>query len=299
LLYKRSLLFTTPLFERQVQPGSWMKIGKATQTALLVSRNVFLGGNVAALSLVGKPRALFRYVGESLLLYRSITSRRGIPQRNVYEVLKPTISNGRNQMGGEQIILGNLHPNGAWFQPEAAYAIDIVSLCLICRMLRPKVVFEIGTLNGYTALHFALNTDEDARVLTLDLPKDSSIPPRLRTDFADDMGINRHHKTQRYCFENTPAVSKITTLFGDSATFDFSPFHAKVDFFFIDGAHSYEYVRSDTLHALQCSHPGSVIAWHDFGRAAVSGVARWVCQFARTHDVYSVPGGSLAFTVIP
>jgi hypothetical protein len=87
-------------------------------------------------------------------------------------------------------------------------------------------------------------------------------------------------------------------LFGDSAAFDFSPFHGAIDFFFIDGAHSYEYVRSDTLNALRCCHAGSVIAWHDFGRVVVDGVAKWVREFARDREVYSVPGGSLAFTVL-
>ena len=273
-----------------------MKIGKAAETALLVSRSLLFGGNVASLSMIGKPRDLFRYVGESLLLYHSIASRRGVPQKNVYEVLKPTL-NGHNGTA-EQIVLGNLDGKGAWFQPEPAYAVDIVSLCLICRILKPKTVFEIGTLTGYTSLHFALNTDDDARIFTLDLPKDPSVRPRLKTDYADDMGISRHSAAQAYCFENALGASKINLLFGDSATFDFSPFYGKIDFCFVDGAHSFDYVRSDTLNVLKCCHSGSVIAWHDFGRAAVSGVAKWVCEFARDHEVYSVPGGSLAYMVV-
>jgi len=274
-----------------------MKMGKAAETALLIVRSLLFGANVASLSMIGKPRDLFRYVGESLLLYHSIASRRGVPQKNVYEVLNPTRTNGCNGTA-EQIVLGNLDGKGAWFQPEAAYAIDIVSLCLICRILKPKMVFEIGTLTGYTSLHFALNTDDDARIFTLDLPKDLSVRPRLKTDYADDMGINRHSVAREYCFENAPGASKISLLFGDSATFDFSPFYGKIDFCFVDGAHSYDYVRSDTLNVLKCCRPGSVIAWHDFGRAAVRGVAKWVCEFARDHEVYSVPGGSLAYTVV-
>jgi len=274
-----------------------MKIGKVAETALLISRHMLFGANVASLSMIGKPRDLFRYVGESLLLYQSMASRRGVPQKNVYEVLKPTRNNGCHGTA-EQIVLGNLDGKSTWFQPEAAYAIDIVSLCLICRILKPKTVFEIGTLTGYTSLHFALNTDDDARIFTLDLPKDRSIQPRLKTDYADDMGISRHSLAQAYCFENSPGADKISLLFGDSATFDFSPFYGKIDFCFVDGAHSYDYVRSDTLNVLKCCRPGSVIAWHDFGRAAVSGVAKWVCEFARDHEVYSVPGGSLAYMVV-
>ena len=199
-----------------------MKIGKAAETALLISRNLLVGANVASLSMIGKPRDLFRYVGESLLLCHSMTSRRGVPQKNVYEILKPTHTNGCNGTA-EQIVLGNLDGKGAWLQPEAAYAIDIVSLCLICRILQPKTVFEIGTLTGYTSLHFALNTDDDARIFSLDLPKDPSVRPRLNTDFADDLGISRHSVAQAYCFENSPGASKISLLFGDSATLRFLP----------------------------------------------------------------------------
>ena len=41
--------------------------------------------------------------------------------------------------------------------------------------------------------------------------------------------------------------------------------------------------------------PGSVIAWHDFGRFGVNGVTRWLREFSRNHAVYCVPGGSLAY----
>jgi hypothetical protein len=93
-------------------------------------------------------------------------------------------------------------------------------------------------------------------------------------------------------------ASKIQPLFGDSASFDYSPFIDRIDLFFIDGAHSYEYVRSDTLNALKCCRPGGVIAWHDFGRAGVNGVSRWLVEFSKQYPVFAVPGGSLAFCVL-
>jgi len=269
-----------------------MTATKTLQTAWMVGKNVILGGNLAALTMLAKPRELVRYVGESLLLYRSVASRRGVPQKNVYEVLS------REGQTIEQIVLGNLSNGGSWLTTVPAYTMDIVSLCLICQLVKPKRIFEIGTLTGYTAFHFALNTPDDTKIFTLDLPKDRQVQPQLATDYADDTGIERHAKARVYCFDNTQAAERIETLFGDSAIFDFSPYAGQIDFFFIDGAHSYEYVRSDTINALSCCHPGSVIAWHDFGRVVVDGVARWVKEFGRSHDVYSVPGGSLAFTVL-
>jgi hypothetical protein len=92
---------------------------------------------------------------------------------------------------------------------------------------------------------------------------------------------------------------KVQPLFGDSATFNYSPYYGRIDLFFVDGSHSYEYVRSDTLNAMKCCRPGGVIAWHDFGRVGVNGVSRWLLEFSKQHPVYSVPGGSIAFCVIP
>jgi len=179
---------------------------------------------------------------------------------------------------------------------SSPFTVDIVSLCMLCRAVQPKFVFEIGTLIGYTTAHLALNTPEDCRIYTLDLAPGAD--PVLRIQGRDSFHIGLNKKRKRYVWEATPAARKVQTLFGDSANFDYSPYYGKVDLFFIDGAHSYEYVRSDTLNALKCCHPGSVVAWHDFGRGAVNGISRWLVEFSKQHRVYAVPAGSLAFCVV-
>lgn len=267
-----------------------MKLAQVVETASIVARNLILGGNLISLALVKSPRKMLDYVSETLFLYRTFDSKRGIPQRNVFDVL------AANNI--QDIQLGNLKSGGTWFWALSAYVTDIVSLCLICQIIQPRVIFEIGTLTGYTTLHLALNSPDDAKVYTLDLPMDVKVTPQLKTTMVDDAHINSHLGQRRYGFENTPVADKITCLFGDSATFDFAPFHNRVDFFFIDGAHSYEYVRSDTLNALNCCHPGSVIAWHDFGRVGLNGVSKWILELSREREIYSVPGGSLAFMVV-
>jgi len=263
-----------------------MKLGQAAETAAVVIRNVILGGNIISLSLLRNPRRIIEYISESLFLYKALNSKRGIAQRNVYELLPA------NNI--EAIKLGNFKSGEAWFW-NSSYTADIVSLCLICQIIKPMLVFEIGTMRGYTAFHFALNTPHDARIYSLDLPKNENINPKLKVTVLDDAHIKSHLKSEQYCFKNTDVASKITCLFGDSATFDFSPFQGKVDMFFIDGAHSYGYVRSDTLNALKCCHPGSVIAWHDFGRVGVNGVSKWILELSKEHEIYSIPFGSLAF----
>ncbi len=137
---------------------------KIVATIFVILRNLFLGSSSLSLSLLLHPKKMINYINESLFLYKTLNSKRGLPQKNVFEVL-PT----KNM---ESIKLGNLKFGRNWFLPSASYAVDVVSLCLICQIIKPIYVFEIGTLTGYTSFHFALNTTSNARVYILDLHKD-------------------------------------------------------------------------------------------------------------------------------
>jgi hypothetical protein len=266
-----------------------MKVRPLLTAGVLSARNLLLGANALSLSLLNTPRKMVAYANECLFLYNVFGSRRGIPSRNVFEVLP---------CEGEVSITLTDFKGESWFRPVASYTVDLINLCLICRLMKPDVVFEIGTLWGSSALHFALNTPEETVIYTLDLPPPQEAQPKLPTTLIDDYCIATYRATKALCFENKPVAPRIKRLFGDSADFDFSEFHGKVDFFFIDGAHSYDYVKSDTLNALKCCHVGSVIAWHDFGRVGVNGVSRWVLELSKERAIYSTPGGSLAFMVV-
>ncbi|RLB06063.1 MAG: hypothetical protein DRG83_01165 [Deltaproteobacteria bacterium] len=268
-----------------------MNVRQLVRTLVVSTKNLLLGGNLASFSLL-HPKKMVFYATECLFYLDTMYSKRGITEKNVFEVLKPE---GEVQ----QISLVCPDTGGTWFNPLSSRASDIVSLCLICQILKPKVVFEIGTLKGYTAYHFALNTPEDAIIYTLDLPQGGSVKPSLPTTTVDDLMIKSYFRPGKYWFQDTPAASKIVCLYGDSATFDYSEFEGKVDFFFIDGAHSYEYVRNDTMKALYCCHSGSVIAWHDFGRRGVNGVRKWILELSKKYEIYAIPGGTLAFMVVP
>lgn len=245
-------------------------------------------GNLSCLLLLTNPRGLHRYLTESAFLFSAFNGRRGLTERNVFEVL-----NGPSDL---DIRLANLVPGGTWFERSAPLSQDIVNLCLLTRLLMPGRVFEIGTLNGYTALHFALNSGDDTCVYTLDLPR--GIAPSMFVSPVDLEYVAIHRDLPKYCFEGSPAEAKIQTLEGDSANFDFSPYENSIDLFFVDGAHSYDYVRSDSLNALRCTRPGGVIAWHDFGRAGTNGVRKLLLELAKERAIYCVPGGSLAFCVV-
>lgn len=123
--------------------------------------------------------------------------------------------------------------------------VTLYELCLIvrlCRMQRPRTIFEIGTADGRTTMNLAVAAG-DAQAFTLDIGR-----PRVGARFQD-----------------SPVGSRITQLIGDSASFDFSPFFNSIDFVFIDANHNYEYIRRDSHMALRLLRGGQgTMVWHDY-----------------------------------
>ena len=143
--------------------------------------------------------------------------------------------------------------------------LELLVLIHLVRAARPRVIFEIGTFDGRTALNLAANAPETATVLTLDLPAAAWNSTALPLAPGEDLLVKKESSGER--FRTSPWGRKIRQLHGDSASFDFSPWHGGADFVFIDGSHSLEYVRNDTEKALALLRDGhGVIVWHDYGQ---------------------------------
>jgi Methyltransferase domain len=93
----------------------------------------------------------------------------------------------------------------------------------------------------------------------------------------------------------TDQATRVRQSYGDSATFDFSPYPS--DFVFVDGSHAYEYVLSDSRNAraMLGKGPGTIV-WHDYGMW--SGVTRALNELHRDDPYYAslvhVKGTTLA-----
>lgn len=111
---------------------------------------------------------------------------------------------------------------------------------------------------------------------------------------SDDHHFFRPDEATGEAFHDTPEAERITQLWGDSATFDFSPYEGKVDLVYIDGAHTYDYVKADTANALRMLSPTGMIVWDDYG--SNPGVYQLVNEVAATLDrpVYHVYGTRMA-----
>ena len=126
----------------------------------------------------------------------------------------------------------------------------------------PRRIFEIGTFQGRTTLNMAMNSNEDTEIITLDLPANQLSSTQMEIEAEEVMYVDKQVSGER--FINHPLKRKIKQVFGDSATFDFSPYKNSVDFAFIDGSHAYDYVLNDSEKVLSIMRPGGIILWHDY-----------------------------------
>jgi predicted O-methyltransferase YrrM len=148
------------------------------------------------------------------------------------------------------------------FEDKALPYGEAYVLAAISAHLRPRAVFEIGTFTGGATLLMARHAGMECEVYTLDMPPDDKSLQLPGVD-ADPPEENDARIGER--FRGTEYARQISQLYGDSATFDFVPYHGKMDLVFVDGSHSYSYVVSDTRKALEMLSPRGTIIWDDCG----------------------------------
>ena len=161
-------------------------------------------------------------------------------------------------------------------------------LSLTTAFIQPKRIFEIGTATGQSTLLMARQAPE-AAIETLDL---GSVEPALGVQ--QDEHPWAELESIGAAFVGTEHAAHITQHLGDSATFDYEPFAGAVDLVFVDGAHTYEYVRSDSRNALRMLAPAGVIVW-DHCNYQNPGVSKALHELHEAGtEVYRVHGTRLA-----
>jgi hypothetical protein len=177
---------------------------------------------------------------------------------------------------------------------------ELLVLVAITKHIKATHVLEVGTFDGNTALNLAENVADDGSVITIDLPPtwngryalaggqtgDNShrrLDPQFRAG-GYDPSLGRQFHGHRH-------ESKIRQVLADSAQLDWTTL-PQSQLVFIDGNHSYDYVRSDTENALTVLAPGGIIAWHDYG--PIPAVSRCVDEFAGRLKARALRGTRLA-----
>lgn len=166
-------------------------------------------------------------------------------------------------------------------------------LAALARGLGSRTFFEIGTNRGRTTWTVAHNNPELV-LYTLDVPLGVEPAAAALTLGEDDQRFFRPNAACGEAFRDTPEAERITQLWGDSATFDFTPYVGAIDLVYVDGAHTYEYVASDSANALRMLSDKGTVTWDDY--TTNPGVYRCVTELARGLDrpVYHVFGTRMA-----
>lgn len=169
---------------------------------------------------------------------------------------------------------------------------ELVYLAAATRLLGPRKIFEIGTFKGRTTAVFALNAPE-AEIVTLDLPPDYA--PDAQAYIRSDAELVRTRNPVEF-IERYGVGPQCRQVLCDSKLFDPSPHADSVDLAFIDGAHTYDYVRNDTEKIARMMRPDGLVFWHDYGgKGRFRGITTYLHELASRFPVYRVPGTTLAW----
>jgi hypothetical protein len=175
-------------------------------------------------------------------------------------------------------------PRRLLMQPGTQTIDGLFFLVSLARALGVQSVFEIGTFTGLTAWTLARNLP-DAVVSTLDIPSGNRPKWPLKED-----DLHRASEDQ-LIYQDLPEATRIEQHWGDSADFDFAPWYGAIDLAYVDGAHSEDYVASDTDNALKILSPNGAVVWDDYWRLS-PGVVN-VLHGRPDLDLYRVPGTRL------
>jgi len=176
---------------------------------------------------------------------------------------------------------------------------ELTVLSQIVKNRRAMDIFEIGTFDGRTTVNLAHSSPQGAHVYTLDLPKKDMADSKFGIEDGDSKYVNKDvvgERLKKYSSEN----AKIAQLYGDSATFDFSPYDGKIDIMFVDGSHSAPYAKNDTEIAFKLVRNGGVILWHDYGvwKGVTKVLNAYYSNDPRFKDVKHIAGTSLAYLTV-
>lgn len=214
-----------------------------------------LAGAVATFNLlmlrlmIKNPSNAKTYPGRVFREYMSLVESDRWESRDILEILK--------LQEGIRVTIEHLPGKGVGTPID-----ELACLAIMAKAIQPAKIFEIGTFRGRVALNFALNAPPGCAVYTLDLPPHSKRQGASGTYATDAEIIDQAAPGSDY--RGKDVECRIIQLFGNSLTYDFSPYYGQIDLVFVDGAHHYDAVKSDTENAIKMARPGGYIVWHDF-----------------------------------
>jgi predicted O-methyltransferase YrrM len=157
-------------------------------------------------------------------------------------------------------------------------------------------LIEIGTFDGRTAMNLAVNAPERATVVTLDLPAGQATAFPIEESERKLVDKPASGARLQSCPEALRGyAARVRQVYGDSASYDWTPHHGRAGLVFVDGSHAYDYAMKDSETAFRLTAPGGIVIWHDYG--VWPGVTRALedLERARKLGLRRIRGTSLVF----
>ena len=175
---------------------------------------------------------------------------------------------------------------------------NLILLNRIVAHLKPKTIVEVGTFRGKTAYNLALNAPADARVITIDQPKEGLTGHE--TYYGTDVMYRQlQEKIGAFLREegrNPDVVKKIRTVFTDSVSLDAHRGLDEIlqgepiDFAFIDAGHDRLSVERNYRELIMPRmRRGGVVMLDNYGLANTFthvGVSAFVQKIAEDGNVF-------------
>ncbi len=150
-------------------------------------------------------------------------------------------------------------PFRMWSIIPAQLEDEIAGLLMLLSRHKPAFILEIGTFRGGTLFLFARVADQDATIISVDLPygQFGGGYPQWRTSLYESFATRRQqiHLIRQDSHAARTLVTVESILKG-----------RKLDFLFIDGDHAYQGVREDFNMYSPLVRDGGVIAFHDIAQ---------------------------------
>lgn len=150
---------------------------------------------------------------------------------------------------------------------------ELITLLCVLKSENPEKILEIGTFFGSTTANMAINLPHSV-ISTVDLPEEISFIELTSGELKkDDFHLIKRRRVGK-AFRESETIKNVTQHFGDTATWDFSRAGTDLSFVFIDGSHSYDYVKNDTIESFLVAKREFTILWHDVSLDH-SGILKW------------------------
>lgn len=166
--------------------------------------------------------------------------------------------------------------------------VELAALAQLVRSVNARGVMEIGCNSGRTAALLLRECPTIEHYLGVDVLPGYTFANKVQSkEVPDDPGIWASGDDRFTLWLSKRGSRDIVSreMLGD-------PF----DIVFIDGDHSEEAVKFDTVLARQLTHPGGLIIWHDYHNLETVDVRRVLdAQYADGRKIQHVAGTWLAF----